>query len=269
MKSHAIDREVSRLTVRADTCPATNPVSCTATDPDLPNNFCCTASTSCLSVDNGRSVVCCPDGSSCSNLGVITCDVSLQDANNNSGPIYTTRLSDQLPSCGDRCCPFGYTCVEVGGQHVCTLDNSQLAANTSATNAPTPVPSTNNSTATDTTAELKTSNTSISPGILAAIGISGAIVGILAILILLFCLRKHKSKQSRLNEAGHEEIKQRASLSVPSSDKAELPAHSIGTSKQRHELDTAICQPTGDLLKTYTIHKFRTRDSQTSPVELA
>ncbi|KAI9374588.1 hypothetical protein BJX61DRAFT_497938 [Aspergillus egyptiacus] len=91
-----------------DTCPGSSQ-KCTGSD--LLNSFCCPSSSTCISTDSGSSVICCPDGQDCTYIEPITCNVSKQDASLYPlSAIKTTRLDDELPTCGDLCCPFGYTC---------------------------------------------------------------------------------------------------------------------------------------------------------------
>ncbi|PCH01900.1 Hypothetical protein PENO1_040380 [Penicillium occitanis (nom. inval.)] len=62
---------------------------------------------------------------------------------NPTAPIQSTKLSDDLPTCADGCCPFGYTCAK---NTTCVLDTSTStttasgSVSTTATSAPTTKP---------------------------------------------------------------------------------------------------------------------------------
>lgn len=141
-----------RLESRANTCPSDNPTSCSAVDSQLPGNFCCGKDTTCISIDQSTSAICCPNGQNCDNIGTINCDVSLQDASKNKGPIFTTNLNQKLPTCGDKCCPFGYTCGQANGNNVCVLDKSKSGpASTTQVTSTTSATITSTSTSTPTT----------------------------------------------------------------------------------------------------------------------
>ncbi|KAL4804860.1 hypothetical protein BDV18DRAFT_142690 [Aspergillus unguis] len=87
----------------------------------LPDNFSCSASSTCISIDGGSSVICCPEGQDCSYIQPITCDVTKQNATlHPDNVIKTTRLDDDLPTCGNACCPFGYTCQG----NFCAMDDT-------------------------------------------------------------------------------------------------------------------------------------------------
>jgi hypothetical protein len=80
----------------------------------FPSSFCCPKDTACMNLNSGsvQSVICCPSNSDCAFIQTITCDVSQLDATLH--PDNQMHLSDtsniQLPKCGDKCCPLGYTC---------------------------------------------------------------------------------------------------------------------------------------------------------------
>lgn len=123
----------------AGTCPS-NFAQCGS--PALPPDFCCPSTSTCISLDNASSAICCPAGHSCAFIEPITCDVQLQNAAAHpTNTVKTTRLNDQLPACGGLCCPFGYTCQS---NSTCALD---LATSTTATSAPAHAPSLSVSTA--------------------------------------------------------------------------------------------------------------------------
>ncbi|KAL3442649.1 hypothetical protein BJX65DRAFT_286578 [Aspergillus insuetus] len=127
---------------RSDTCPSG---SSQCTGDGLPDSFCCASSSTCVSIDSGSSVICCPDGQDCTYIEPITCDVTKQDASlYPSNVIKTTRLNDDLPTCGDSCCPFGYTCQG----DFCAMDDTPSS---------TPTQSKTTETETETTTSTSTS----------------------------------------------------------------------------------------------------------------
>ncbi|KAJ5959939.1 uncharacterized protein N7479_007089 [Penicillium vulpinum] len=90
----------------SDTCPSSY-TRCGTT----PNDFCCPSDSTCISLDQGSSSICCPAGEDCNYISPITCDIQQQNVTlYPESVIKTSRLDDSLPKCGDACCPFGYTC---------------------------------------------------------------------------------------------------------------------------------------------------------------
>ncbi|RJE21333.1 hypothetical protein PHISCL_06318 [Aspergillus sclerotialis] len=109
----------------SDTCPSSYE-KCGSSN--LPSNFCCPQSSTCISLDDDSSAICCPKGQDCSYIKPVTCNVLLQDPLQfPKNPLMTTRLDDKLPVCGDSCCPFGYTCKS----GTCVLNNRTAATATS------------------------------------------------------------------------------------------------------------------------------------------
>ncbi|OJJ56347.1 hypothetical protein ASPSYDRAFT_59680 [Aspergillus sydowii CBS 593.65] len=112
---------------RADTCPESSQ-KCNGAG--LPDNFCCSSSSTCIGIDSGSSAICCPEGQDCSYIQPITCDVTKQNASlHPNNVIKTTRLDDDLPKCGKACCPFGYTCQG----NFCAVDNTASSSTSSRT----------------------------------------------------------------------------------------------------------------------------------------
>ncbi|ORY65893.1 uncharacterized protein BCR38DRAFT_483564 [Pseudomassariella vexata] len=111
----------SRLFERDDTCGEPSFTRCPQTG--LPDNFCCKPETSCVVLAGLTTVLCCPDGQDCAEIAPISCDLNLQNAASNpKADVKTTVLSGKLPTCGDNCCPYGYTCNDDGN---CTVDQDQ------------------------------------------------------------------------------------------------------------------------------------------------
>ncbi|PWY78497.1 hypothetical protein BO94DRAFT_537686 [Aspergillus sclerotioniger CBS 115572] len=106
----------------SDSCPS-NYNKCA--DSKLPASFCCSSSSTCISLDDSSSAICCPDGESCQYIEPITCNVQLQNATAHpKNSVKTTRLDDSLPTCGSACCPFGYTCT---GDSLCVMNTSSAS----------------------------------------------------------------------------------------------------------------------------------------------
>lgn len=147
---------LNTLLNRQSQCPTSAPVSCSAIDSNLPSDFCCASGSSCISLDSSSSALCCPAGKSCSSIGTINCEMSLQDANNGVASVYTTRLNDNLPQCGNQCCPFGYNCATgSNGNNFCTIIQDKAISSSSSTSTASPT--------TQTTSTKTTSTHSVSP----------------------------------------------------------------------------------------------------------
>lgn len=105
---------------REDTCADQKLTSCPA---DLPDKFCCPAESTCVALAGGTTALCCPDGESCERISPITCDISFQDPEKYpSAGLKTTVLDRNLEKCGEKCCPFGYTCND---DEVCEMQEDQ------------------------------------------------------------------------------------------------------------------------------------------------
>lgn len=121
----------------ARACSATGFSSCSQAG--LPSDFCCGSGTNCVALAGNTTVLCCPGGSNCNSIASIPCDITLQ--NNTAHPdstLKTTALTGILPTCGDQCCPFGYTCGSPQ-QGVCIMNSDQSnSPATSSTSSSTP-----------------------------------------------------------------------------------------------------------------------------------
>lgn len=121
------------LFARQGTCPA-DFSSC----PGFPSNFCCPTNQACVSLAGATTLLCCPSGSDCARIKPISCDIQLQNATKNfEAVVKTTALTSEMLKCGDRCCPFGYSC----NKDDCVKDKEQKAppgASTTATPSPKP-----------------------------------------------------------------------------------------------------------------------------------
>ncbi|KAJ5915806.1 hypothetical protein N7454_010947 [Penicillium verhagenii] len=144
---------------RSDACP-TSYDSCGG---NVPSDFCCPSTSTCLVLDNDTTALCCPSGSSCDYISPITCDIQEQNATAYpKASVKTTLLGDSLPTCGDECCPFGYTCEN---DNLCHMTNTTTTSTTTASS--TSAPTTSTSTSVSTTTELSASGatfTAVSSG---------------------------------------------------------------------------------------------------------
>ncbi|EHA24299.1 hypothetical protein ASPNIDRAFT_39654 [Aspergillus niger ATCC 1015] len=141
----------------SDSCPS-NYNKCT--DSNLPADFCCSSSSTCISLDDSSSAICCPSGQSCDYIETITCDVQLQNATAHpKNSVKTTRLDDSLPKCGDKCCPFGYTCT---GDSLCAMNTSSASTLSASQSSTTSTGGTTSSTGTITSFTTSASTTDAS-----------------------------------------------------------------------------------------------------------
>ncbi|KAI0013372.1 hypothetical protein F4779DRAFT_389964 [Xylariaceae sp. FL0662B] len=198
----------SMIFSRDDTC-ATDFLRCS--QDGLPDNFCCEKSTTCIVLAGKTTILCCPEGSNCSTIGPVTCNISLQDpVANPNAEIKTTVLDGKLTTCGTGCCPFGYSC----DGHNCVMDPDQSKkpdgtdpSSTTSTASPTSsstssaAPSTTKTTGGITNAAPSTdepeapaptsTNTMTIVG-----GVVGGVIGLVAIVIAIVMLRLRRKRQS-------------------------------------------------------------------------
>ncbi|KAI9676250.1 MAG: hypothetical protein M1829_003079 [Trizodia sp. TS-e1964] len=118
----------------SNTCTIPNFSRCP--DLNLPPNFCCPSSNTCISLVNSTAAVCCPAGQTCSYIRPISCDLSAQNSSSHPDATFKSQdLSTPLPTCGDSCCPRGYSCDP--NSTICTtVDGS--ATNSSSTTSSRP-----------------------------------------------------------------------------------------------------------------------------------
>ncbi|KAI5306619.1 hypothetical protein KEM56_000051 [Ascosphaera pollenicola] len=189
----------------------------------FPPDFCCPNTTTCQSADNGSTLICCPNGRNCSVIEAINCDINLQNATAvPKSVIKTTRLNDDLPKCGDACCPFGYGCTDEG---YCRVLHSQESGSDSGNGTTTAVPSgTITTNATTLAAPIVPSRTGTSeasspakknkdgtdddddddyPGRAVGLGFGlGTLAGVILALSLISCLHCfQKSKQKKADNS--------------------------------------------------------------------
>lgn len=167
----------------------------------FPSDFCCPTDTKCMSLGNSasvQSVICCPNGSECSIIQPITCDLSQLNATLH--PDNQMHLSDTagvtLPTCGDRCCPLGFSCKG----NMCFKD-SPTASPTSSTR-PTPS-ATNAASHTSSCAAAPVETQSGFDGRSFAAGFfPGIVIGALGTIGLLWVIKKRRETQKKERYSG-------------------------------------------------------------------
>ena len=203
----------------SDSCP-TSYKHCGSTK--LPDNFCCPSDSTCISLDDATSAICCPEGSDCQYITPIVCDIQEQNATlYPSNPIKTTRLGDSLPKCGEKCCPFGFTC----DGNTCVMNKSASTTATASVSEPatttasststsftgsatlgatfTPISSPSAAASTNTTsAVLSESCPSFPIKAIVAGFFPGAVFGAAAALLISFCLRRRaRNAETKIRES--------------------------------------------------------------------
>ncbi|KAI2612489.1 uncharacterized protein GGS25DRAFT_475604 [Hypoxylon fragiforme] len=134
---------------------------CTDSVPFAPASSCCKQGRTCLVLAANTTVICCPDGADCSQIGNIPCDLSRQ-LFDPSSDIQTSWHEGHLPECGDACCPWGYhcelnTCALNDDQNELPGDDQSSSTSTSSTSSPT-TSTTRPSSATSSTATTNTTS---------------------------------------------------------------------------------------------------------------
>ncbi|KAJ5719748.1 hypothetical protein N7493_007326 [Penicillium malachiteum] len=241
--SHAFKSSGAEIFSRSDDCPS----SYDYCGWDLPSNFCCASSTSCISTDSETTIICCPSGESCDYISPITCDIQQQNATAHpESSIKTTLLNGTLPTCGEKCCPFGYTCEN----SLCAMNTNETTHTTTFASASTATSTSGSSTSTDTStitstasttdtaagatftpvttsvsatslnAESKSSTTTTSSSsyptkaVLAGF-FPGAIFGAILALLISNCLRRRRQKKRDLAESEAAKVPRNWSISSP------------------------------------------------------
>ncbi|KAI0798736.1 hypothetical protein GGR55DRAFT_553387 [Xylaria sp. FL0064] len=210
----------------------------------LPHDSCCLTLSTCHVLAGDTMLLCCPGDSDCSTIQPIVCNISLQDpAANPEAVVKTTALTATLPTCGDKCCPFGYSC---DGNGNCGEDEDQSqkpigAVSSSSTSVPSS--STTQASISTPTSSIPTSNSALptnnptpnhvddlSSGAKAGIAI-GTISGVLLVLAVVFLgyrLHQVKRREERRIQYGNmfeRQPQMRASDPWRSPPAVELPVH--------------------------------------------
>lgn len=192
---------------------------CHKVDSRLPTNFECKIQDStCISIDDGSSAMCCTDAQDCKSIQPFSCDVERQDISKfPNSPVLTTSLDRDLPTCGANCCPFGYDCITpsddepfcsmiVSKSSLARKEESSSSSSTTSTTTLTSTPSTaSSSAAAATTASLATTIDSeahgdrenpFPPGVFLAGLFPGMVVGALLLLAWVIFSGRHKKSDS-------------------------------------------------------------------------
>ncbi|KAJ4380110.1 hypothetical protein N0V86_004419 [Didymella sp. IMI 355093] len=171
---------------------------------NFPSDFCCPKDSTCMNLNSAdvQSVICCPAGQDCAFIQPITCDVTQLNAT--LYPDNQMHLSDttgvDLPTCGSKCCPLGYTC----NSGMCKKDQTAPTPTSSAT----PTPS-----ATEPASEAGSSQTSGCPapvpvkqgfdGKSFAAGLfPGLVIGALGAIALMWLINKRRETQNEKKYSG-------------------------------------------------------------------
>ena len=189
---------------------------------NYPGNFCCATSATCVPANNGKSVLCCPQGKDCSIIGTISCDIQQQNATAYPlSQLFTTDLTTPLEKCGNLCCPAGMTC---SGSSQCVLSQSSSPTATTSTSsqpaatsspassaaAKSAAPTAKSSDSTIAISASKSSDTSKSqqhcnkwPTTALLVGFfSGLIVGMILAICGICCLGRSRHREQDKRESG-------------------------------------------------------------------
>ncbi|KAH7072722.1 hypothetical protein BKA63DRAFT_534435 [Paraphoma chrysanthemicola] len=168
----------------------------------LPSDFCCPTGTSCISLNSAsvQSVICCPTGQDCAVIQAITCDISQLNATLH--PDNQLHLSDTdsvtLPTCGDKCCPLGYSCKS----NMCFKDSTASASPTSASPTPSATrPASASQTSSCAAAPVQTKS-GFDGRSFAAGFFPGIVIGALGTIGLLWVIKKRRESQSKERYSG-------------------------------------------------------------------
>jgi hypothetical protein len=171
---------------------------------DFPSEFCCPKDTACkrLNSNEAVSVICCPDGADCAFIQPITCDIEQFDAKlhpDNQIHLSTT-TGIELPKCGEKCCPVGYSC----NGKMCKAD-PDTSATPSSTSSSTPSP-TSTPSASQTTEALPVTAESTQRGFdgksFVAGFFPGIVIGALGTIGLIWVIKKRRESQERNRYSG-------------------------------------------------------------------
>ncbi|ORX96063.1 hypothetical protein BCR34DRAFT_464672, partial [Clohesyomyces aquaticus] len=170
---------------------------------NFPSDFCCPKQTTCMNLNSTEavSVICCPAGADCSFIQPITCDVGQLNATKHpDNQIHMSNTTEiKLPTCGDKCCPLGYTCN--GG--MCSTASSSPSPSPSSSLSPS---ATGAPSASQTTPSTPLPTAQAKQGFdgksFAAGFFPGIILGALMALGLLWVIKKRRELQNKPRYSG-------------------------------------------------------------------
>ncbi|KAF3006005.1 hypothetical protein E8E13_010541 [Curvularia kusanoi] len=171
----------------------------------FPSDFCCPKNSKCMSLNSAdvQSVICCPAGSDCAFIQPITCDVTQLNATLH--PDNQMHLSDttgiELPTCGSKCCPLGYSCKS----GMCSKDETAPSPTSSVTSSATSAPSATRPASASSTSECPTA-VSVKHGFdgksFAAGLFPGLVIGALGAIGLIWFINKRRETQNEKKYSG-------------------------------------------------------------------
>lgn len=200
---------------------------------NFPGNFCCATDSTCMSVNDGKSALCCPQGKDCSIIGTISCDIQQQNATAHPlSQLFSTDLTTTLPKCGNLCCPAGMTC---SGSSQCVLAQSSSPTAATSPNPTSSQPAATSSPASSAAPTAKSSDSAVAisaskssdtpksqehcnkwPTTALLVGFfSGLIVGIILAICGICCLGRSRHHQQQDKRESGDLSSVQASVSDP------------------------------------------------------
>jgi hypothetical protein len=144
---------------RQSSCPQSGYIQCSG----VRSGFCCSPSATCLVLANNTTLLCCPNGDDCSTIAPINCNIQQQNVTSHpDAGLFTTDLTATLQSCGNGCCPLGYSC----SNSACVVNTNQGSApshtsSIAGTSTPTVVPIGTSTSATPTAPAITTNPSAV------------------------------------------------------------------------------------------------------------
>ncbi|KAF2280868.1 uncharacterized protein EI97DRAFT_366980 [Westerdykella ornata] len=180
----------------------------------LPSEFCCPKDSTCkrLNSADAISVICCPPGSDCELIQSIPCDIGLFDAklhpDNQMHLANTTEI--QLPKCGEKCCPFGYSC----NGNACKANPSSAPSQSPSASPSTPPSTIRTPTSTPTPSQTPSASQTTDPATIVqtqrgfdgrsfvAGFFPGIVIGALTTLAVIWLIKKRREVQEKNRYSG-------------------------------------------------------------------
>jgi hypothetical protein len=170
---------------------------------DFPSEFCCPADTACLTLNSPtvKSVICCPNNSDCGIIQPITCDITQLNATlHPDNQMHLSQTSGMtLPTCGDKCCPMGYSCKS----GMCFKDTTSPSPSPTSTR---PSPSATKPAAASQTSACAAAPVQSQSGFdgrsFAAGFFPGIVIGALSCIGLMWVIKKRRETQAKERYSG-------------------------------------------------------------------